>query len=312
MQMSSAALNNWPDWTNFGLGPYVMVHGSSFWGCCSADFFAFTGGSATLLAHGMSTGLEGSRSATLWTWELRMERAQAAAWNLQMVTADVVLVTPSSWHGRKAQSMLAAAVQAPRPPGVRAIVVAGAPPFPHSHVVTQGEELMRAQCMVDPGIELAFVDPLGPFLPEFVVLVQSCKSLRWVIVNNVNLAEMAGWISRFLVNVSGWHLLTAGDFQWPEVVLSRPVPQRRQWHMLARGDALRQQPPALGALFRRAMTSSNHSHTGSTGIDLDGLLFSGFVNPCRYVEVHSGHMGLNHFVDYPGVGLTYTLGRSRA
>eukprot|EP00927_Polykrikos_kofoidii_P010066 TRINITY_DN14251_c0_g1_i1.p1 TRINITY_DN14251_c0_g1~~TRINITY_DN14251_c0_g1_i1.p1 ORF type:complete len:473 (-),score=81.59 TRINITY_DN14251_c0_g1_i1:119-1459(-) len=38
----------------------------------------------------------------------------------------------------------------------------------------------------------------------------------------------------------------------------------------------------------------------ANGLGQTALLFSGFVNPCRYLQLHKGFLGLNFFKEYPG------------
>merc|ERR1712107_589313 len=116
----------------------------------------------------------------------------------------------------------------------------------------------RALCKDRYDTEFVFVDSIIPFVPEFAALVQSCKRLRWVAVNNINLDEMAGWITRYLRNITGWHVVASGSYRWSsDVTLSRGVvPRTRRWELLARGDALLTPPPAL-APWLQSVTSAS-------------------------------------------------------
>mmetsp|Transcript_1749 Transcript_1749/g.5524 ORF Transcript_1749/g.5524 Transcript_1749/m.5524 type:complete len:417 (-) Transcript_1749:100-1350(-) len=214
----------------------------------AADFFAFTGGSATLLAHGLAMR-PGARMnpATLWTWELWLEYASVAAWNLQVAGADAELVTPTFTPGAAARATLLAAARGGDPAAsVRAVVVA-APPFDHGANASEAEAaLIRTPCATGKGLEFVYLDPPGPFMPEFVSPVEACPNLKWVAVGHVNLERHAGWIARYLANVTGWYIVAHGEYEWEEVAFSeRSVPTRRQWQLLARGDALRFAPPPL-------------------------------------------------------------------
>eukprot|EP00434_Breviolum_minutum_P035315 symbB.v1.2.031253.t1/scaffold3605.1/size53397/7 len=178
----------------------------------AGDFYAHTGGSASLMAHGMAV----------------------------MPGADAILVTPPAWEGHEAQQALLQEARSGDPfAAVRAVVVAEAPPFPHATDRGDGTAsglLLQAPCL-DSSIEFIFIDPLEAFVPEFSVLFQYCTSLKWIAVHNTNLKEMAGWIPRFLANQSAWHLVLKGSHLWRPVELARHVPRRREWQLWGRSDA---------------------------------------------------------------------------
>ncbi|CAL1136240.1 unnamed protein product [Cladocopium goreaui] len=234
----------------------------------AADFYAHTGGSASLMAHGMAVKPGRSHQALLWTWEAQRNWALEATKNLQAAGADAVLVTPPAWEGAAAQeALLEEAKSGNGEAAVRAVVVAEAPPFPHATDRGDGtasEVLLQAPCMNGSGIEFVFIDPLEAFVPEFSVLFQSCPGLKWIAVHNTNLREMAGWIPRFLANQSAWHLVLKGSHLWRPVELARHVPRRREWQLWARGDALIQAPPELEELVK-----STWQAWRSWGVDLE-------------------------------------------
>eukprot|EP00435_Cladocopium_sp_Y103_P069156 s28_g32.t2 len=236
----------------------------------AADFYAHTGGSASLMAHGMAVKPGRSHQALLWTWEAQWNWALEATKNLQAAGADAVLVTPPAWEGAAAQqALLEEAKSGNGQAAVRAVVVAEAPPFPHATDRGDGtasEVLLQAPCMngSGSGIEFVFIDPLEAFVPEFSVLFQSCPGLKWIAVHNTNLREMAGWIPRFLANQSAWHLVLKGSHLWRPVELARHVPRRREWQLWARGDALIRAPPDLEELVK-----STWQAWRSWGVDLE-------------------------------------------
>lgn len=295
----------------------------------AADLYTSTGGSAILLAHGLASSPGRSRRAVLWAWELQADHAWVAAKNLKVIKVDVALVKPPAWHGERAQAVITSASLASSSranASVRAVIVSGAPPFTLEAGEQRGE-LIRALCDEQGhDAEFVFIDALGPFVPEFVALVQSCRRLRWVAVNNINLDEMAGWIARYLQNVTGWHVLAKGAYKWPaDVTLSRGlVPRMRHWQLVARGDALLQSPPALSSWLqavaassfpvpaRRTLSAPALGDVGAESTDLleaSALIFSGFIHPCRYLEVNGGVLGINHFAHYPGAEPTVEMMR---
>ncbi|CAJ1461226.1 unnamed protein product, partial [Effrenium voratum] len=222
----------------------------------AADFYAHTGGSAALIAHGMAVTPGRTARALLWTWEAQRDWAAAAARNLQAAGADSVLVTPPAWEGPAAQQALLNEARSGDPhAAVRAVVVAEAPAFPHAMDRGDGQAhglLLQAPCL-DGGIQFLFIDPLEAFVPEFSALFQSCPGLKWIAVHNTNLQDMAGWIPRFLANRTGWRRVLRGSHVWRPVDLGiRRVPRRREWQLWARHDALQRGPPELSDLLRAA------------------------------------------------------------
>eukprot|EP00971_Amphidinium_carterae_P341830 6480861-Amphidinium_carterae.3 len=137
-----------------------------------------------------------------------------------------------------AEAELLAAASKPPAGAVHAMLVV-APPVVHSAPVGDDGNLILSSCRSSPGIQLAFLDPNCPFVPEFALLALRCPSLQWVFVNNVNLAEHAGWIGRWLANTSGWHVLADHSYTMPH------VQKNRQWQLLGRSNALRLPPPPL-------------------------------------------------------------------
>merc|ERR1711908_256482 len=127
-----------------------------------------------------------------------------------------------SWHGSDAQSELLEAARAGDPlTSVHALVVA-APPFVHGSPASGA--LLHSMCMEGRGVEFVYMDPPSPFVPEFVNLVLACKHLRWVGVGHVNLEQHAGWVARSLANLTGWHVVATGEYEFPPVALAVPVP----------------------------------------------------------------------------------------
>jgi len=83
-----------------------------------------------------------------------------------------------------------------------------------------------------------------------------------------------------------------------------PVPTRREWQLLVRSDAVHVPPPPLGEWLRSVVMQEGGFQHQQVDAVADGerprLLFSGFVHPCRYLEVHNGVLGFNVFREYPG------------
>ncbi|CAE7188733.1 unnamed protein product, partial [Symbiodinium sp. CCMP2456] len=257
----------------------------------AADFYANEGGSASLLAHGLSQH-PAPVPRRLWTFEVQADWAASTARSLQAAGADVSLVKPA-WSGSAAQEALLKEARGGEPrASVRAIVVAEAPAFHHdASEEAASEALLQAPCMEKPGIQFAFIDPLEAFVPEFSILFTSCPDLKWIAVHNTNLQQMTGWIPRFLANRTGWHLVLQGSHVWRPVELTRHVPRRRAWQIWARGDALQGAP--LHSL-------AGDGQDAEVNKPMKQILFSGYVNPCRYLEVHRRTVGINSFVEYPG------------
>ncbi|CAE8602892.1 unnamed protein product [Polarella glacialis] len=229
----------------------------------AADLFTYRGGSAVLLAHGMSSSPKArQRQALLWAWELNRLEAQQAARNLERLGAEVTWLSPSEWEGEETQAALEALAvggapgspPSPTAPVVRALVISAAP-FLHrpGDEAELGEAaLIRAPCRpgLGRGVEFAVLDPTGPIVPEIANLLVSCPNLRWLAVNNVNLPHHAGWAARQLANLTGWHVLAQGEYEVPEVQIgSVTYPTMRHWRLLARSDALRVLPPALSKVL---------------------------------------------------------------
>ncbi|OLQ15644.1 hypothetical protein AK812_SmicGene43 [Symbiodinium microadriaticum] len=146
----------------------------------AADFYANEGGSASLLAHGLSQHAA-SEPRRLWTFEVQADWAASTARSLQAAGADVSLVKPA-WSGSAAQEALLKEARGGEPrAAVRAIVVAEAPAFHHdASEEAASEALLQAPCMEKPGIQFAFIDPLEAFVPEFSILFTSCPDLKWI------------------------------------------------------------------------------------------------------------------------------------
>ncbi|CAE7948149.1 unnamed protein product [Symbiodinium sp. KB8] len=164
------------------LSLYLSLSESGFfmWVSVAADFYANEGGSASLLAHGLSQHAA-SEPRRLWTFEVQADWAASTARSLQAAGADVSLVKPA-WSGSAAQEALLKEARGGEPrAAVRAIVVAEAPAFHHdASEEAASEALLQAPCMEKPGIQFAFIDPLEAFVPEFSILFTSCPDLKWI------------------------------------------------------------------------------------------------------------------------------------
>lgn len=216
----------------------------------AADFFTFMGGMSVVVAHALGSTPGRKEKASFWGWELHANHAHTAAEYLGRGGIDVRVVSPR-WYGedayrsleRLAERMWAerhdANVQT-RWPAVQAVIVQ-APPFPYWRKPPTHMELIGSPCTAAAGdIEFLVLDPPYAFVPEFTLLVEKCAKLKWVAVNNANLPYHAGWIGRYLLRTSAWHLVAEGHYAMAE--LGGAVTERH-WQVLARADALRQPPP---------------------------------------------------------------------
>mmetsp|Transcript_107254 Transcript_107254/g.346349 ORF Transcript_107254/g.346349 Transcript_107254/m.346349 type:complete len:310 (+) Transcript_107254:191-1120(+) len=190
------------------------------------DLFLGEGdGSASMLAQ----GLAGHGRGVLVGFERDIATfSEAASWFDRQVGVEVLLMdvprqaTPqklrslADWAAREVGAVNGT-LYAPQGSGIRALLLQGEPVDSAATWLSNADRpltALRALCEHIP-IDLVFLDPGGMAAEaEFAEMEAFCRPLRWVVVNNANLPNHAGWVRE--------HLLSQGG-AWAEVLSGRTL-----------------------------------------------------------------------------------------